>query len=100
MVQYYVSQSCTAISSTCLVENTIYGYYPSLEFNAFFVAFFAAAAIVHAWLGWRAKTYFFAVMVHIGCIAEAIGYGGRIIMYSNPVRSRSPAASVLVMPYQ
>jgi hypothetical protein len=85
MVQHFVSQNCTQISSTCLVENTIYGYYPSLGFNAFFVAFFALGVGSHAFLGWKTKMYFFGLVLHAGCLAEGIGYAGRIIMHSNPV---------------
>jgi len=68
-----------------LVENTIYGYYPSLGFNSFFVAFFAVCAFVQIYLGWKAKTYFYAWALVLGCLGEVTGYIGRIIMHGNPV---------------
>jgi len=84
-MKHYVSINCTDISPRCPVENTIYGYYPSLPLNAFFIAIFSLCALLHVFLGIRAKTWFFAYAVTAGCIGEAIGYGGRIIMHSNPV---------------
>jgi hypothetical protein len=69
------------------VDDTIYGYYPSLGLNAFFVAFFALAAIIHLFLGLKYKTYFFAYVLTLGAIGEATGYAGRIVMHSNPYSS-------------
>jgi hypothetical protein len=82
-----VNQKCTEIGVFCPVEDTIYGYYPSIPFNAFFVAFFASAAIAQIILGLRYKTWFYSYMIQLGCIAEAIGYGGRIMMHQNPYSS-------------
>lgn len=84
-MHHRVSQNCTELTPLCPVENTIYGYAPNLGLNAFFVAIFALCALAQFFLGTRYKTYFFAYVVTMGCIGEAIGYGGRIIMHSNPV---------------
>ncbi|KAG4412293.1 hypothetical protein IFR04_014572 [Cadophora malorum] len=84
MHQHYVDLSCTSVTPDCPVENTIYGYYPSLPLNAFFVAFFSFFAITNAIYGIYFKTYFFAYVMTVGCISEAIGYGGRIMMNKNP----------------
>jgi len=84
MHQHYVDLSCTSVTADCPVENTIYGYYPSLPLNAFFVAFFSFFAITNAIYGIYFKTYFFAYVMTVGCISEAIGYGGRIMMNKNP----------------
>jgi hypothetical protein len=76
----------TINSSQDIPANTTdsYGYYPSLGFNAFFAAFFLTAALAHAFLGFKTKTYFFGLVLSAGCLTEAIGYAGRIIMHSNP----------------
>jgi hypothetical protein len=77
---------CTAISSpNCTIEETIYGYYPNLGVNAFFVAFFAIGAISHIVLGIKWKTYFFGGAMTLGSIGEALGYVGRIMLHRNPV---------------
>jgi hypothetical protein len=86
-MRHRVSLNCTEVTPICPVEDTIYGYYPSLGLNAFFVIFFALAAIAQLFLGFKNKTYFFALVLTFGAIGEAIGYGGRIIMHSNPYSS-------------
>lgn len=84
-MRHRVAIGCKDIGPNCPVENTIYGYYPNLGLNAFFIAIFALAAIIQLFLGTRYKTYFYAYVITAGCIGEAIGYGGRVIMHSNPV---------------
>jgi hypothetical protein len=84
-MRHRVNINCTDISPACPVEDTIYGYAPNLGLNAFFIAAFALCALVQLFLGTRYKTYFFAYVITMGCIGEAIGYGGRIIMHSNAV---------------
>jgi hypothetical protein len=84
-MRHRVSQNCTEVTPQCLVENTIYGYAPNLGLNAFFVAIFSICALAQIYLGTKYKTFFFAYVITLGAIGEAIGYGGRIIMHSNPV---------------
>jgi hypothetical protein len=84
-MQHRVAQNCTQVSLHCPVEDTIYGYAPNLGLNAFFIAMFVLFALAQIFLGTRHKTYFFAYAITMGCIGEAIGYGGRVIMHSNPV---------------
>ena len=85
MHQHRVALNCTDVSPICPVQDTIYGYSPSLPLNALFVAIFALCALLQIILGIRAKTYFFCYVLVLGCTGEAIGYAGRIIMHSNPV---------------
>lgn len=75
---------CTAISAACPVEATLYGYYPNLGANAFFAAFFGVAFIINVFLGIRHKTWTYMIALCLGCIAECIGYIGRILMHNNP----------------
>jgi hypothetical protein len=79
--------NCTDLGPGCSVEDTIYGYEPNLGLNAFFLAVFALFALIHIPLFIRYKTWFYGIAIAMGCIGEAIGYGGRIIMHSNPVSS-------------
>ena len=64
---------CVYVNSTCPVEATIYGYYPSLGANAFFLAIFAICFIwqIIAGITWRTWTYMIAM--GLGCAGEAIG---------------------------
>lgn len=77
--------NCTAVSLPyCPVDNTIYGYYPNLGVNAFFIAFFVLCAFIQAFQGWRGKTYFYGYVMVLGCLGEVTGYLGRVIMHGNP----------------
>ena len=84
-MQHRIFQNCTQVSPQCPVEDTIYGYAPNLGLTAFFVAIFALFALAQIFIGTKYKTFFFAYAITVGCIGEAIGYGGRVIMHSNPV---------------
>jgi hypothetical protein len=59
---HFVNLDCTSVSPTCPVDNTIYGYYPSLPLNIFFVVFFSIIAIEQVVLGLYYKSYF--VRIH------------------------------------
>lgn len=80
MAQY---QNCTSVSLACPVDQTIYGYYPSLGPNAFFCGFFGVALAANLVLGYRYKTWTFLIALSLGCFAECIGYVGRILLHSN-----------------
>jgi len=85
----------------CTLEATLYGYYPNLGVNAFFTAFFAICFIWNLFCGIRYKTWTYMVRpsprpqssrpppdsrqiaLCFGCAGEAVGYGGRIMMYND-----------------
>jgi hypothetical protein len=67
------TQNCTDITPECPVEATIYGYYPSLPANAFFLAWFGALLIIQAFQGIKYKTWTFMIAMTLGCLGEAIG---------------------------
>lgn len=75
---------CKEVSPECPVQGTIYGYYPSLGWNAGFAGFFGLALCLHIILGIRYKTWSYAVAVSLGCIGETVGYIGRVMMWNNP----------------
>jgi hypothetical protein len=52
---------CTAVSPECPVEATLYGYYPSLGWNAFFVGFFGLCCVINLVLGIRYRTWTYMV---------------------------------------
>ncbi|KAH7355407.1 RTA1 like protein-domain-containing protein [Rhexocercosporidium sp. MPI-PUGE-AT-0058] len=86
MGQHYVAINCTSVSlPDCSIEDTVYGYRPNLGANSFFTVIFSILAIVHFGTAIRWKTWFFGIAIFCGCVGEAIGYGGRIIMNANPV---------------
>ncbi|KAH8732198.1 RTA1 like protein-domain-containing protein [Phaeosphaeriaceae sp. PMI808] len=78
---------CKDIAPNCPVEATIYGYTPSLPANAFFAGFFAIALLVQLTLGIRYKTWTYMTALALGCFAESVGYGGRVLMHFNPWNS-------------
>lgn len=79
-----MADNCTKISPECPVEASVYGYFPSLGANAFFLAFFAVCFFVNLFLGVRHRTWSYMIAVCLGCLTEAIGYIGRLIMRNNP----------------
>ncbi|KAF2825203.1 RTA1-domain-containing protein [Ophiobolus disseminans] len=68
---------------TCNIEGTLYGYYPSLPANAFFIAFFAICFLWQLFCGIRYKTWTYMIALCLGCIGETVGYGGRIMLYND-----------------
>ncbi|KAM3080870.1 hypothetical protein ACMFMG_004829 [Clarireedia jacksonii] len=81
---HHDSQNCTSITPSCPVEYTIYGYTPSLGFNAFFLAYFTLFSLIHLILLPRYKTYFYSITLIVGCLGEVTGYIGRVLMNHNP----------------
>ncbi|KAF2269699.1 sphingoid long-chain base transporter RSB1 [Lojkania enalia] len=79
-----VSASCVAVTPECPVEATLYGYYPSIGANGFFAGFFAVCMIIHLIQGIRYKTWTYMIALGLGCLGEAIGYAGRIMLWNNP----------------
>ncbi|RVX75599.1 hypothetical protein B0A52_00952 [Exophiala mesophila] len=76
--------NCTELTDVCTFEVSVYGYQPSLPANAALLAIFALFAIASVVLGVRYKTWTYMIAVSLGCLAEAIGYVGRLIMRDNP----------------
>jgi hypothetical protein len=79
-----VPPGCDAVSDLCPVEGTIYGYRPDLAANAFFAAFFGIAMIIQLIFGIKYRTWTYMTAIGLGCLAECVGYIGRVIMNDNP----------------
>jgi hypothetical protein len=75
---------CTEVTPDCPVEGTIYGYYPSLGWNAAYAGLFGLALVIHIILGIRYKTWSYCIAMSLGCIGEVVGYIGRVMMWDNP----------------
>jgi hypothetical protein len=86
MVAPNLAQVCTEVNAQCPVESSIYGYYPSLPVNAFFLAWFAVLLVANLGLGIRYKTWTYLIALGLGCLSEVIGYAGRILLHSNPYK--------------
>ena len=81
-VVYGPDANCTL--ALCPAEASVYQYRPSLAVNTLFLVIFGLALIIHASLGLRYRTWAFATAMILGCVAEIIGYGGRIFLWQNP----------------
>lgn len=76
--------NCDNVSPECPVDASIYGYYPNYGVNWFFAGFFGLFTILNLFAGWRYKTWSYMAGMALGCSSSAVGYGGRIMMHSNP----------------
>ena len=65
--------TCSEVTNVCLVEYSIYGYYPSLNANVFFLALFIILLFAQIWLGVCWKTWAYMIAMALGCLVEAIG---------------------------
>ncbi|KAF4550846.1 RTA1-like protein 4 [Elsinoe fawcettii] len=77
-------ENCTSVTPFCPVEETTYGYTPSLPANALFLALSTLCGILQVGLGIRYRTWSFLIGLVLGCITQSIGYIGRIMMHNNP----------------
>ncbi len=78
----YGTNLCTL--TTCPVTDSIFYYRPSFAANVAFLCLFAFTALLHLVQGIYTKKPAFTIAVSLGCIAEIIGYVGRIISWNNP----------------
>jgi len=82
LISYGPNTNCTL--DICPTKASVYGYRPSVAFNATFIAFFGICFMVHAFQLARYRAYFFSFAMISGCAAELIGYTGRLLLYQNP----------------
>lgn len=92
-----VPQWCESVGPQCPVEGTVYGYYPSLGWNAFFAAAFGLAFILQVILGIRYKTWTYMIGVGLGCVGELIGYIGRIQLHDNPYSNNGFTIQIVLL---
>ncbi|KAK4100385.1 hypothetical protein N658DRAFT_101857 [Parathielavia hyrcaniae] len=82
VVVFGPNANCTL--DICPVEISVYGYRPSLAASITFIALYAIAIVIHAYLGIRWKQWWFMSCMLVGAVNAIIGYAGRIMMYYNP----------------
>jgi len=82
MVFFGPNANCTL--DLCPVQYSVYGYRPSLAANISFIALNALAAVIHTYLGFRWKQWWFMACMLVGVVNAIIGYVGRVMMYYNP----------------
>ena len=82
VVPFGPNGNCTL--DLCPVEWTVYGYRPNLGVNILFLVLYVLTLGLHLVLGLRWRQWWFTAFMAAGCIVEAVGYAGRIIMYYNP----------------
>ncbi|KAJ0340566.1 hypothetical protein COL154_008631 [Colletotrichum chrysophilum] len=75
---------CTEVTLNCPVEATVYGYYPNVGGNAFLLAIFILCTVSQLFLGVKYRLRAFMTVMVIGCLLEALGYIGRLMMSKNP----------------
>ena len=75
---------CLKVGPNCPVEASIYGYYPSMGANAFFVALFAICFFGSTFFGYRYKTWTYMTAMSLGALCSAIGYAGRVLLQNDP----------------
>ncbi|KAF3480016.1 sphingoid long-chain base transporter RSB1 [Arthroderma uncinatum] len=76
--------SCTEVTAQCPVQASIYGYYPNRPTNAALTVAFGILMLIQGWQTFKYKTYSYSFAMTVGCLGEAIGYVGRIILHDNP----------------
>ena len=76
--------NCTAVTPSCPVSASSYGYYLDFGANCFFIVLFSIALLAQLALGLRYRSYQFLIAVGIGTFGEAVGYVGRLMLHSNP----------------
>ena len=82
MVYFGPKANCTL--DLCPVEYSVYGYRPSLAANISFIALNALAGVIHMYLGFRWKQWWFMICMLVGIVNAILGYVGRVLMYYNP----------------
>ncbi|KAI9882431.1 MAG: hypothetical protein M1823_005824 [Watsoniomyces obsoletus] len=82
MAQGRDTSNCTL--STCDIKDSVYEYRPSVAANSILLALFGLSLIAHVAQGWIYRQRAYAILIFFGCLAEIIGYVGRLISWNNP----------------
>jgi len=74
---------CDAVGPGCPIEDSIYGYAPTLWVNIFLLIFFSLTGITHMIQAIRYKTIGFGIAMFWGHVSLVLGYIGRIWLQHN-----------------
>jgi hypothetical protein len=81
-VTYGPNANCTL--SVCNVTTSVYKYRPSLAANIVFIVLFGISLIGQIVQGFKWRSWTFLIAMFLGCVTEMVGYGGRVMLWSNP----------------
>jgi hypothetical protein len=65
------------------IDFLIYGYTPSLAWNATFLALFSASLIVHLYQATRSRYWILYPTLCLGALIELMGYAARVWSHIN-----------------
>ncbi|KAF4554273.1 RTA1-like protein 8 [Elsinoe fawcettii] len=83
LISYGPDANCTL--EICPIQASVYQYRPSLPANIIFLVIFFILGLLHLLRGIRyRKEWTFTISMLLGCVAEVVGYGGRLMLYQNP----------------
>ncbi|KAB8069458.1 RTA1 like protein-domain-containing protein [Aspergillus leporis] len=77
-----ITVPCTL--ETCPLDWALVRYLPSVSGNALYMALFVPMFVVQIICGVRYRTWSYLVGMSGGLLLEIIGYGGRLLLHSNP----------------
>ena len=66
------------------IQDSAYGYYPSLPINGFFLSLFTALFVANIFLGIKYKTWAFTLGISFGYVVEILAYVFRLFLIENP----------------
>ncbi|KAM0552428.1 hypothetical protein ACHAPJ_007989 [Fusarium lateritium] len=93
------TEKCEAVSASCPVEDTLYGYAPNLGGNAVYAFIFGICTLIQLyyvfrfWRLWKG----FSILVLVGSLIECCGYAGRILLHKNPWDSAATSIQFLLL---
>lgn len=90
-------RTCDEVTPRCPVSATLYGDYFSEGASYFFAICFGILLLAQAYLGYKAKTWSYAVYLWIGTLFELVGYAARIAMAKNPWNYNAMVAQLAVL---
>ena len=67
---------------TCCLEQGNVTYLPTIPGNGVYLGALILLTVAQLFLGFRYKAKGFMIGIVLGCVGEAVGYGGRIWMVS------------------
>ncbi|GAA5918101.1 hypothetical protein JCM1841_005254 [Sporobolomyces salmonicolor] len=89
-----MSSSATVAKSS--YDNDRYGYTPSIAMCAVFLALYALSMVVHLGQTFKARRYWWMLLMPVGCLLELVGWAMRAYSHSDP-SARSPYIGQLAL---
>ncbi|KAG2421318.1 hypothetical protein HFD88_005292 [Aspergillus terreus] len=77
-----ITAPCTL--DTCPLDWALVRYRPSLPGNALYLALFLTMLLIQIYQGFRSRIWSYLACMTCGLVLEVVGYGGRLMLHSNP----------------